>query len=229
MSNTISKAIANPDVAEAVSNLIDVAKVVIKRWETGNLSEAVTNLNMVIGWTESALEDEAKDFKPCVQSELLNACIQARAALPDAWSAVQCDVPKDVIEILNSAISNAEESGVEPSVPTWANYKSIDKAGNITFFEDKPVWRDPIWIPRGPVNRQLSFGKTTARNHPELYPITEVQKPINPSAKLASAERLLELAFVALKHKPSFRVFHTDTHTIADDIDKLLAELGVAM
>lgn len=44
-----------------------------------------------------------------VNQELLEACIQARAALPDAWAAVQCNVPREVIELLNRAIEQAEK------------------------------------------------------------------------------------------------------------------------
>ena len=40
---------------------------------------------------------------PC----LLEACIQARAALPDAWAAVKCNVPEEVIELLDRAIAAA--------------------------------------------------------------------------------------------------------------------------
>lgn len=46
-----------------------------------------------------------------LNSDLLNASIQARAALPDAWSAVECNVPKEVIELLNKAICKAETAG----------------------------------------------------------------------------------------------------------------------
>ena len=40
--------------------------------------------------------------------DLLEACIQARAALPDAWFAAKCDVPRELIELLDAAISKAE-------------------------------------------------------------------------------------------------------------------------
>lgn len=44
--------------------------------------------------------------------KLLEACIQARAALPDAWLAAGCDCPADVVELLNEAISEAQGQAV---------------------------------------------------------------------------------------------------------------------
>lgn len=49
--------IANPDIAESVSDLLDAAKLVVARWDNGNLAEAITNLNLVVGWLEAAIED----------------------------------------------------------------------------------------------------------------------------------------------------------------------------
>jgi hypothetical protein len=46
---------------------------------------------------------------------LLEACVQARAALPDAWFAVNCKVPTEVIDLLNKAIAAAEKAGFAPS------------------------------------------------------------------------------------------------------------------
>jgi hypothetical protein len=40
--------------------------------------------------------------------DLLEACKQARAALPDAWFAEKNGVPRSVIDLLNSAIYKAE-------------------------------------------------------------------------------------------------------------------------
>lgn len=58
--------------------------------------------------------------QPDINKELLEACIQARAALPDAWAAVQCNTPKEVIDLLNRAIARAEKVGtqVEPITTT---------------------------------------------------------------------------------------------------------------
>lgn len=39
--------------------------------------------------------------------DLLYALEQARAALPDAWFAVGCNVPREVIDLINAAISKA--------------------------------------------------------------------------------------------------------------------------
>jgi hypothetical protein len=39
--------------------------------------------------------------------DLLEALEQARAALPDAWHAVQCDVPVEVLQLIDAAIAKA--------------------------------------------------------------------------------------------------------------------------
>lgn len=153
---------------EAVKSLTNAANLVINRWESGDLAEAVRNLDMVVecqsGMLETAEKEHAKEQfnnelmrgdavitalvthllnmnadgisavekvgdteylvnvslnaapvvqQPTINKELLEACIQARAALPDAWAAVQCDIPKEVIELLNRVIERAES--VEPT------------------------------------------------------------------------------------------------------------------
>jgi len=40
--------------------------------------------------------------------ELLGACIQARAAFPDAWFAKEHGVPRDLIKLLDAVIAKAE-------------------------------------------------------------------------------------------------------------------------
>jgi hypothetical protein len=40
--------------------------------------------------------------------DLLEALEQARAALPDAWAAVKCDVPVEVLKLIDAAISKAK-------------------------------------------------------------------------------------------------------------------------
>lgn len=67
---------------------------------------------------------------------LLEACIQARAALPDAWAAVQCNVPEEVISLLNKAIANAENP---PAGCEW-NYH---EHGEHAFFK-KEDWRNDV-------------------------------------------------------------------------------------
>lgn len=70
------EAIITEDVIEAINNLIDAAKLVVKRWESGNLAEAVTNLNMVIGWAESTIEA----YSPVVTAQpasLVNKALKA--------------------------------------------------------------------------------------------------------------------------------------------------------
>src|SRR3546814_11207691 len=40
-------------------------------------------------------------------SDVCSSDLQARAALPDAWAAVKCGVPREVIEIINAALAKA--------------------------------------------------------------------------------------------------------------------------
>lgn len=64
------------DVIEATNDLIAAAKVVVERWENGDLAQAVANLGVVIGWTEKTLEDytPAVAPQPGINLELLEAC-----------------------------------------------------------------------------------------------------------------------------------------------------------
>lgn len=129
--------VSKDEVIEAVNDLISAAKVVVERWSSGNLAEAVTNLNLVIGWTESALESMPVAPQPDINKELLEACIQARAALPDAWAAVQCDTPKEVIDLLNRAIARAESvDQVEPIIFSQATTLLKDLVGMLSEVED---------------------------------------------------------------------------------------------
>jgi len=111
--------VTSSEVIEAVNDLINAAKVVVKRWESGNLAEAVTNLSMMIRWMESILKEAQHAphvaLQPDVNQKLLEACIQARAALPDAWAAVNCNVPEEVIDLLNEAIALAAEERFKTS------------------------------------------------------------------------------------------------------------------
>lgn len=51
-----------------------------------------------------------------ITEDLLEACIQARAALPDAWFSEKCGVPVEIVYLLNEAIGNAERAGIDPNV-----------------------------------------------------------------------------------------------------------------
>lgn len=53
-----------------------------------------------------ALERDAYLF--AAAPDLLAALEQARAALPDAWAAVKCDVPREVLELIDAAIAKAK-------------------------------------------------------------------------------------------------------------------------
>lgn len=118
------------EIVESTRNLIEAARIVVKRWESGDLAEAVTNLNMVADFTEFTLESVA-DVTP----ELLEACIQARAALPDAWFAVSCGAPVEVINLLNNTINKAQSCGIEPKVtPKPTTSWAYNRRGRQTFF-----------------------------------------------------------------------------------------------
>lgn len=127
------------DVIESTNDLIDAAKLVVERWTSGDLAQAVNNLHVVAGWTEQTLEDyePAVAPQPDINKELLQACIQARAALPDAWAAVQCDTPKEVIDLLNRAIARAESvDQVEPIISSQAATLLKDLVEMISEVED---------------------------------------------------------------------------------------------
>lgn len=47
--------------------------------------------------------------------ELLEACEQARAALPDVWFAEQSGVPRELIELLDTVIATARGTNAEAS------------------------------------------------------------------------------------------------------------------
>jgi len=59
-----------------------------------------------MGWNED--EDEANGNLIAAAPDLLEALEQARAALPDAWMAEKCGVPRDVIEVIDAAIAKAK-------------------------------------------------------------------------------------------------------------------------
>jgi len=126
------------DVIEATNDLINAAKLVVERWSTGDLAQAVNNLAVTAGWAEQTLEDyEPVAPQPDIYKELLEACIQARAALPDAWAAVQCDTPKEVIDLLNRAIARAESvDQVEPIIFSQATTLLKDLVGMLSEVED---------------------------------------------------------------------------------------------
>lgn len=47
--------------------------------------------------------------------QLLDACEQARAALPDAWFAEQSGTPRELIELLDTVISKAKGTADVPA------------------------------------------------------------------------------------------------------------------
>src|SRR3546814_2261299 len=57
----------------------------------------------------AAVKDDAEAIANLFAAapDLFNALEQARAALPDAWAAVKCGVPREVIEIINAALAKA--------------------------------------------------------------------------------------------------------------------------
>src|ERR1039457_6847674 len=76
---------------------------------------------------------------------LLEACVQARAALPDAWFAVNCKVPTEVIDLLDKAIAAAEKAGFAPSnritklITSWDYFQH----GEHVFFLQEE-WRSEV-------------------------------------------------------------------------------------
>lgn len=76
---------------------------------------------------------------------LLEACVQARAALPDAWSAVNCKVPTEVIDLLNKAIFAAEKAGFAPRSQTFNVITTWDyfQHGEHVYFL-KEEWRSDV-------------------------------------------------------------------------------------
>lgn len=122
------------DAIESANDLIKAAKVVVERWENAahaDFAQAVANLDVVIGWVEKTLKDYSVCVapQPDINNELLEACIQARAALPDAWAAVQCDTPKEVVDLLNRAIARAE---------------SVDQTGRISASQAETILKGLI-------------------------------------------------------------------------------------
>jgi hypothetical protein len=132
------------EIIEVTNNLIDAAKLVVSRWESGNLAEAVQNLQMVASFAEFTLENVAVEVKQeDVTSDLLEACIQARAALPDAWFAVECGVPTEVINLLNKAIAKAEASGTEHTkTPKKTTSWNVDLHASDAFFSTEDWMSD---------------------------------------------------------------------------------------
>lgn len=75
-----------------------------------------------------------------VTTDLLKACIQARAALPDAWFAVQCNVPQEIVDLLNNAIFKAETAGYESKAITSWNY--LHHGPHVFFLQEN--WRNEV-------------------------------------------------------------------------------------
>src|ERR1039457_5281910 len=109
---------------------------------------------------------------PIIKS-LLEACYQARAALPDAWSAVHCKVPIEVIDLLNSAIAVAETAGFAPSnqvvklVTSWEYFKH----GEHKFFHQED-WRSDV----SDGNTLLGYQKWVEHNLESLLNDTNLEE-----------------------------------------------------
>src|SRR3546814_10933961 len=76
-----------------------------------------------VGHVDAAVKDDAEAIANLFAAapDLFNALEQARAALPDAWAAVKCGVPREVIEIINAALAKAMP--VKPRV-----WKRLDRS-----------------------------------------------------------------------------------------------------
>lgn len=107
------------EAVEAVNDLISAAKLVVERWSSGNLAEAVTNLNLVIGWAESALESMPVAPQPDINKELLGALrnMSARFSLMTLQLPEEQQADAEMISRATSkAIARAESVQVEPII-----------------------------------------------------------------------------------------------------------------
>lgn len=127
----------------ATQELIDVAQ------ELGYLAEAYSggeseNAKSLCGQLDEIL---SRIHKPdTIIKSLVEACVQARAALPDAYFAVKSNVPTEVIDLLNKALFSADKAGfavgassINNPITTW-DY-NID--GQHSHF-DISTWREDI-------------------------------------------------------------------------------------
>jgi len=99
-------------------------KTPLRRYMNSIMDADGTRIANVLGVRTA---DELIHASNC-HNELVNALEQARAALPDAWAAVKCKVPVDVLDLVDAAISNAksqgkivnasQDEGLLPPVPT---------------------------------------------------------------------------------------------------------------
>lgn len=78
-------------------------KTPLRRYMNAIMDDDGTRIAVVLGVKNAAALIHASNC----HDELVNALEQARAALPDAWAAVKCNVPGDVLSLVDAAIANA--------------------------------------------------------------------------------------------------------------------------
>ena len=127
-------AITNEDVIEAVNDLIKAAKVVVERWESGNLAEAVTNLDMVISWTESTLEESKNKPHPdtnlaiVIDGGLVQAVVTDNPAAFRGVNTVVIDYDTDYVEPDYETLGLVPQGGGNLK-SAYIRATSIDAAG----------------------------------------------------------------------------------------------------
>lgn len=131
---------AEGKLEQADENLSEALKISRKNWDAYQMT--VTKLEDV----EKSANQLCENYKELYQdfnkyvgiaSTMREACIQARAALPDAWAAVKCDVPVEVIDLLNKAIK--EFDAANAGTPGIRHAEGLSVGEMVDFVNDYGV------------------------------------------------------------------------------------------